>query len=1106
MQVSPEDFERDFGGVEALDLTVRVMMQGLEEARLIFHEPDGRGVYTQWPDPAPGTTVEAEPVPDEPFTHVVTVRDYPVERGSNRIRAVVEPKCSSSLGRELVYFQFSNGEPFTPTPRPDSCGGLGLGPDAEVIAFNSGVFAGEDVEGEYGVNFENTVIRERPENVEPRSGRSAARSRYEAFEFGSSVQGIRMNFRREGTGLRALGMFVGLDEATLTSGEVTAQLTVYGYSEGSDELSALGSASTSFPAEPTDIKECLRFEADEGDIIARAVLDFLDESGLPIFEDRWMDDLTLVYGEERMPPNAPPFIEILRPADGAVVVGDVPVRAEIQEDVGLAGVRYRVDGGDWTEVGFNPLAGEPDLYRTGVTLGLSHETSHVITMQAEDVIGQTWEDHVTVNVATPIPTLDIEVVDAEIVQVVQCMRNSDCEDNSVPLLSGKPTLVRLYLRATGGPAEGPISGRLCRGTGSTCDTAFVRALNQVVPDDDVDPVRSDRGDIDATLNFMLPPAWVDSSRTLRLTVHANYEGENLAETSFDNNRLEKTIEIQPARTMNVQFSSMENQGSVPPLSARWDLIDWLARVYPVSEVNVRVAVPNVIIGGYDLTDTRGDGCDRGWNRLLDVLRANYFWSGPGKAHLYGMVDGATETGNYVGCGARPGKVAAGIVTADRTGAEIAAQELGHNLARRHPTGCDAGNTDGSYPESRGNLDAWGVDVGRLQIYPPGSSFDFMGYCGGEGDTWVSAYTYRALMRKLDVAAAPGGFAGLAAPQRAEHETYLVGTGFLTATSFDLESGFFRVDLPVGTSDRLPSGAYEVRLYGADGELLHQRDFGLFELSNEDTTSEGGVLLALPAPEGVQEIALFFEGTQIESITPSSSPPEVSLLTPSGGETWGDEGARTIEWEASDPDGDDLSFNVQYSQDGGETWRSLAPQVRGATSIQVEVASFPGGGTQFRVLASDGFHTGVAQAGGSVDVARKPPQIHLALPEDGETYPAGEAVVFRGFAADLEDRVLEGSSFAWSSEVDGELGRGKTLWGIELTPGEHVVTLTVTDSDGMSASQSVQIEVLARPEAVVDAGEAAPPVSPLLTVLVLGGLGLLGLAGATMIFLAWRKKV
>lgn len=1100
-QISPEHFERDFGGVETLDLVMRITMQGREESQLIVRMPDGREIYTQWPDPLPGTTVEAEPDSTRDNTWTITVRDYPVALGYNQILAEISPNCSGSTYRtERIYYQFRNGVAPTLTPRPDRCGGLGLGPEAEVMTFNrNGIgFLEED----HGVYFEGTGEIDRMDNQMVRSGYRALRSHYQAFEFGSIAQAIRMNFRPERRVVQAVGMFVGLDEVMGTTGDITAQLTVYGYSPGGEEMQLLGSTATSFPAEPTDIEHCLRFEAAEDEIIARAILDFVDSDGFSIVEDRWLDDLTMVYREGEMPPNAPPFIEIVAPEDGSVVVGDVHLRGEIVEDLGLAHVRYKVDDGEWTEVGFSPLIGEPDRYWSGVNLGLSYRSSHVLTMEAEDLAGQRWMDHITVNIATPIPTLDVEVVDLEVTQVIQCMGNTLCEDNSVPILAGKPTMVRVYLRATGGPPERAINGRLCRGAGTVCDSPYLRSINEVVPDEDENPIWNDRGDLDNTLNFILPPHWVSSPHPLEFTVHANYEGENVDETDFDNNRQSHTVDLQPARELNVVFVSMSNDGTTASLGARWDIVDWLARVYPITEVNTLVGVPNFIIGDYDLTDDSGDGCGRGWGRLMDILRDHYFWSGPGEAHWYGMVPGDTDTGAYAGCGERPGEVASGITTEDRGGGEVAAQEIGHNLGRRHAPGCGAANSDGDFPRSGGLLDAWGLDIGRSQLYSPSSSYDYMGYCGGEANTWTSAYTYRILMRELDVASAVSGSVGLAAQDPADYETFLVGSGYLSTTGFELEEGFFRVELPAGTNDRLPGGPYQVRLYGTESELLHERDFGFIELSKQDTTTEGHVLLALPAPEELEEIALLYSGTQIFSQQPSETPPEVTLLSPAGGDSWPREGSQRFEWQANDADGDELSFNLQYSQDGGASWKSLTSNLRGETSFEVEAAAFPGGSTQFRVLASDGLHTASSGISAPIQISPKPPQIHVALPEDGASYPAGEAVIFRGFAADLEDQPLEESAFRWSSDVDGEIGTGKNLWGQELSPGFHTISLTVTDSGGMSAEQSVRIEVLTRDQAAVESppAQAFPSAAGLL---VIAGLVMLGLAGLGAVIYAWR---
>jgi hypothetical protein len=57
-----------------------------------------------------------------------------------------------------------------------------------------------------------------------------------------------------------------------------------------------------------------------------------------------------------------------------------------------------------------------------------------------------------------------------------------------------------------------------------------------------------------------------------------------------------------------------------------------------------------------------------------------------------------------------------------------------------------------------------------------------------------------------------------------------------------------------------------------------------------------------------------------SYLPRNRAPSVALQTPAGGERWS--GRQTLKWQASDPDGDTLSFAVAYSSDGGTSWKHV----------------------------------------------------------------------------------------------------------------------------------------------------------------------------------------
>ena len=1081
-RISPLNSD-DLGGVATADLVMEVVMADPMTQHILVYLPDSeRDIYTQWPDPTPGTTVEAVPDPVETNRWRLTVRDYPVVMGHSFIRAALDRRTCSGA----TYYQFSNGISPTPTPRPDVCGGLGLPAEATVVNFELLYDDGlAQLAREQGVRFEGSMQALNPRPVLPRSGYAVGAS-VEGLEFGSAMVPIRMAFDRP---LSALGMFVGMPEPQYVTGDVTAFLSAYGYHAGSSELELLGSDSTSFPAAPTDLIHCLRFTAAEGDIIARALVEYTDATGNSIAERRLIDDLTIVYAEDELPPDRPPVIEITSPADGSSIPGTtINLRATIREDRELDRVHYQIDGGPEIALGASPSLTDPAAYLTGANFSaaiVEAGVPHLLSVTAYDSAGQFAADTVTIIVPTPVPTLDLQAVKMEVVQVVQCLDNARCSDNAVPMLLGKPTWVRLYVRAEGGPPARAVSGRLCQGRVATCDTGMVMPLSRITPDDDDDPSVNDRGNLDASLNFIVPPAWL-AEGTLEMTAFVNYEEEDIDETRVDNNAVQASVAVVRPRALTVMFKPTMAEGITAPLTEMWPLVDWLTRVFPVARITPVGQAP--LRQNFDLSDSSGDGCGRTWSRLMDALRGVYAWGGRGTAYLYGMVPEGVNTDGVGGCGERPGRVSSGIVTSGwRGGATIAAQELGHNFGRRHAPGCSAGSPDGDYPLRSSFIDEWGIDLALRQIYPRNASYDYMGYCGGAENTWTSVYTYLALLRGLPVAGVEPSGAHVAAPFTADGESKLIGGGTISPEGFTLERGFYRAALAEGVEDGLPPGPFTAQLRDAGDGMLFARDFGLIELSNSAPGESGYFQIVLPDIPETAAVVFLYNGSEIGRVAASANPPQVALVEPVGGEDWGADGAHTIAWQASDADGDSLRFNVLYSTDGGSSWSATDVDLTDAASVSIDSADLPGGNLLFRVLASDGLNTAESATTAPVTVGDKAPMMHLASPVDGDWLPAGEAVVFRGYAIDLEDVVLDDAAYRWTSDVDGDLGSGPTLWGLPLSAGSHRITLAVTDRAGNAVSENVAITIGGSTE--------AEPVRPSALALVMAGAGLLLLVGA-----------
>jgi len=97
----------------------------------------------------------------------------------------------------------------------------------------------------------------------------------------------------------------------------------------------------------------------------------------------------------------------------------------------------------------------------------------------------------------------------------------------------------------------------------------------------------------------------------------------------------------------------------------------------------------------------------------------------------------------------------------------------------------------------------------------------------------------------------------------------------------------------------------------------------------------------------------------------------------------------------------------------------------------------------------------------------PPTATITSPSDGSTYTQGDAISFSGTGEDAEDGTLTGSSLVWTSSIDGQIGTGSAFTKSDLSVGTHTVTLTATDSDGATGSDSVSIESVEEAQYVVE---------------------------------------
>ena len=100
------------------------------------------------------------------------------------------------------------------------------------------------------------------------------------------------------------------------------------------------------------------------------------------------------------------------------------------------------------------------------------------------------------------------------------------------------------------------------------------------------------------------------------------------------------------------------------------------------------------------------------------------------------------------------------------------------------------------------------------------------------------------------------------------------------------------------------------------------------------------------------------------------------------------------------------------------------------------------------------------AGAAVAACARPgvPFAKILAPNDQTSTREGDKVSFLGRGTDAEDGgVLFGRHLVWESDRMGRLSEGNRFTST-LSPGEHEITLTVTDNDGNSFSDTVSVTV------------------------------------------------
>ena len=684
------------------------------------------------------------------------------------------------------------------------------------------------------------------------------------------------------------------------------------------------------------------------------------------------------------------------------------------------------------------------------------------TVYPDDGCGLAWPP--------PLPDLDLTVLGMEVTQGIQCfdpsVGDTECEDNSVPLLVNRPTIVRLYVNVSGVPFLEAISGVTAR--------LYVRREGDAEPGTPIWPsngpigwrVGAAAGTLDAkrqgadfTLNFRLPPEWLTGRVILRPEVNPEWacgpweSEENRANNWGD----ELIVEFQEHGPLSIAYLEVEVDGERPDDRVD-DAWEWLYKVWPVGEppTYTRLEGEGLQVN-YDLDNHPQwliadlNELYAGWVLLMlfggpPPPRILFGWTPTGDdPNTYGYSDPAwDETVQGVSVVAwhrdMPDQYEKGLV-----------HESAHNFNQHHAW------VRPPWPYEDQTIQEIGFDTAEMEA-KPASLKDVMntGRDNGTANSWLSPFTYESIFE-----AEPWG-------------TWSAGT--LSTSTIPQEYALIRGEVRRDQTGRLepiyqisstisppftgprPGSDYCVQFLDNVGQILSSRCFNASFVNQEtgQPLDSAPFFLIEPYPAGTARIRLVQGQTVLDERVVSPHAPQVTVLTPNGGEQW--DGVQTITWQASDADGDPLTYSVFYSPDDGQSWRLVATGLA-EQSYRWDTSQVGGGEeARLRVVVTDGLNTASDDSDNSFQITLKQSTAQIVSPADRTVFRRPEAVMLLGRGFDREDGELRGEALVWRSNQDGFLGTGNHIVTPELSRGQHIITLTATDGDGTASTASVTIYV------------------------------------------------
>ncbi len=695
----------------------------------------------------------------------------------------------------------------------------------------------------------------------------------------------------------------------------------------------------------------------------------------------------------------------------------------------------------------------------------------------------------------------------------------DTNGQGAVLLQGKPTVLRVYGNATGTtsvqtsvPAVARVEKDNCT---DNCVLAYgmpplqsppatpkLNGINVPVAGTPGADLNAEAADLSRTWNFLIPPDWTQNNLVVYVNVNdGGYFGfpshPNVEECPgcVGDDSIEFHLHFAPEPRIVIHPVPIHVSGTYQGRTYD-DIQPTEAQIQEVFRV-FNELYPGRVDRGTDIP-LSGDFAGTSHDDMLDTLN-DRFWYGPANEFYLGLFPappaGGSFAANDVGGVSYVGKRAVFAMAYDPV---ACVHEIGHAIGFDHwacEFGAEAADECGVFPIPHGGTGMYGLNLasGSWNVLPPGDNsgactphaHDFMSYgracwgtCGGGSNCntgeWVSWYDYDILFHHMTVDS-----------YDADDPPAIMVGGWIDTTGFATLRPLYQTttDQPITDTiaDEAGEDIYTIQGYDDLGntqfvhnfepkkKTVHNDQFGQVFRFDEMVPVIPN-LAAIEVFKNVDSIGYMFNDGL-------GNPPSVLLTLPTSGTTWNG-GSAMVTWTEDSPVGLPLFALVQYSPDGGTTHVTLARDLPD-TSLMVDTDEFAGtNNAVVTVLVTDGFNTATATSR-PFQVAFKPPAVHISSPRATDRVATSMPFDLAGSATDLQQPLTD-PDLHWASSLGGDLGTGPHVTAT-LSTGHHTITLSATNSHGLTGTDSVDVDVATvTPFGDDDTGFMPPAKSKLLT--------------------------